>query len=495
MGFYEDYKPFRNYMRRLSLAESLVNVWRYSLHILNDAPLPADYAIGKPPFEPIKRNVWPWELDILAREIVLNATTKGDHSLRRWNDLAGAINHINRLDNEAYVAFGDQREVLLEMHRIVHRQFPWQTGVGVNPLMRAFRIFGRGAVEAIVIREFGLTMRQILLIGMAMIGHFQKSAGMSNYDCSELGVPQDSSRAFFARLTSTIDALRDLTVKQQSYDPDWTYAWNPLEATPLVSFDQNHPERVICPIPFYLLRRISTGIFYDLVNGPDFDNAFGESFQIYVGEVIEFASKPPRFAIMPEESYYIGSKKFHGVDWVLSDNTGHLFIEAKTKRLTLGAKIRSVNDDLDRDIVTMATAIVQHYQNILRALDGKTRWKPDGLPIYPLILTLENWFIFSPSVVDILNNQVDRLLHERDVSEQVLTDMPFTIASAHEFEAASQVIAQVGVDALMSKKTSLEQRSWSLLQFMRDHFADEIERVNWMIFEADWNRLLAPERR
>ena len=97
--------------------------------------------------------------------------------------------------------------------------------------------------------------------------------------------------------------------------------------------------------------------------------------------------------------------------------------------------------------------------------------------------------------MDILNKHVRRLLNEQGVSEQVLTDMPFTIASAHEFEAASQVIAQVGVDALMSKKTSLEQRSWSLLQFMRDHFADEIERVNWMIFEADWNRLLAPKRR
>lgn len=124
MDFYEDYKPFRNYMRKFSLVESLVDVWRYSLHVLNGAPLPADYAIGKPPFEPIKRNVWPWELDILAREIVLNATTKGDRSLRRWNDLAGAINHIKRLDNEAYVAFGDQRDVLLEMHRIVHRQVP-----------------------------------------------------------------------------------------------------------------------------------------------------------------------------------------------------------------------------------------------------------------------------------------------------------------------------------------------------------------------------------
>jgi hypothetical protein len=47
----------------------------------------------------------------------------------------------------------------------------------------------------------------------------------------------------------------------------------------------------------------------------------------------------------------------------------------------------------------------------------------------------------------------------------------------------------------MSKKTSLEQRSWALLQFMRGHFADEMKRVNWTIFEADWDRLLSPERR
>jgi hypothetical protein len=82
-------------------------------------------------------------LDILAREIVLNATTKGDRSFRRWNDLAGAINHIKRVDNEAYMAFGNQRDLLLEMHRIAHRQFLWQIGVGVDPLMRTYRIFGR----------------------------------------------------------------------------------------------------------------------------------------------------------------------------------------------------------------------------------------------------------------------------------------------------------------------------------------------------------------
>jgi hypothetical protein len=489
MSFYDDYKPFRNYMRRFSRLDSLVDVWQYFLHVLNDVPLPPGYAVDRPSFEPVKRNVWPWELEIVAREIVLNSTTKGDRTLRRWNDLAGAINHIKRLDEEAYAAFGDQPDVLLEMYRIAHRQFPWQNRLGVNPLMRAFKIFGRSAVEAIVIQEFGLTMRQVILIGMAMTGHFQKSAIMSKYDCSELGIPQDPARAFFARLTSTIDELRAITVKQQSYGPDWTYSWNPLEATPLISFNRNHPEHVVCPIPSYLLRRTSTGIFYDLVNRPGFDNAFGESFQIYVGEIMEFACKPPRFAIIPEESYYIGSRKFHGADWVLSDNTGHLFIEAKTKRLTLGAKIRSANDDLERDLVTMATAIVQHYQNILRALDGKTRWKPDGLPVYPLILTLEDWFLFTPPVVNILNNHVYRLLIEQSVSERVLIDMPFTAASAHDFEVASQIIAQVGIATLMGKKTSPEERNWSLRPFLRQHFPNEMKQINWRIFEADWNRL------
>jgi hypothetical protein len=277
---------------------------------------------------------------------------------------------------------------------------------------------------------------------------------------------------------------------QQSYGPDWLYAWNPLEATPLVGIDRCRPDRVVCPLPIHLLRRTSTGIFYDLVKLPDFDNAFGDSFQVYVGEVIEFACKPSRFTILPEEPYYIGSKKFHGVDWVVSDESGHLFIEAKTKRLTLGAKILSTGGALECDLITMATAIVQHYQNIQRALDGKTRWQPDGRPIYPMILTLEDWFMFSPRIIETLKNHVVRLLGKLGISEQALADMPYTIASAHEFEVATQVAAQVGVHRLMGEKTSSEERHWSLLPFIRNRFADEMKGVNWMIFEKDWKRLL-----
>ena len=215
MGFYDEYKPFRNYMRRFERVGSLVDVWCLALHIMNDRALPPDYLVGKPFGVYHKDNLWPWDLDILARETVLNATTRGDRNLRRWNDLAGAINYIRDLDNAGYAASGDDRDVLFEMHRIAHRQFPWQIRVGINPLMRAFKIFGRDAVNAIVVREFGMTMRQVLLMGIAMTGHFQQTAEMSiKQDCHELGIPQAAVHAFLTRLTSPIDDLCAITSKQ-----------------------------------------------------------------------------------------------------------------------------------------------------------------------------------------------------------------------------------------------------------------------------------------
>jgi hypothetical protein len=287
--------------------------------------------------------------------------------------------------------------------------------------------------------------------------------------------------------------LRTETTKYQSYGPDWRYTWNPLESTPLVRFDPAQPDRIVCPIPGYLLRRTSAGVFYDLVKSSDFHNPYGDSFQAYVGEVLQAVCKPPRFTVVAEEPYYMGSNKFHGVDWLLSDETANLFVEAKTKRLTLDARIRTDDIALDKDLVVMASAIVQHYENILRALDGKTKWVPNGLPVYPIILTLEDWLIFSPRVSENLNAHVKRLLAEHGIAEQVLTDMPFTVSSTQEFETVVQVIAKVGVDAVMTKKTAVGQWNWSLLPFLSQNFANEMKDVNWQLFGQEFLELF-PER-
>ena len=133
MSFYDEYKPFRNYMRRFDLVSSLIDVWAYSCHIIEKQPLQTEYAVGLDPLKmgSLKEHVHPWDLDILAREIILNAGSGRGYSLRWWNDLAAAINHLRHLDGAAFLQSDDpQADVMIELHRIAHRQFPWQMSMG-----------------------------------------------------------------------------------------------------------------------------------------------------------------------------------------------------------------------------------------------------------------------------------------------------------------------------------------------------------------------------
>jgi hypothetical protein len=410
--------------------------------------------------------------------------------------LATAINHIRRLDGAAYESSPDPAsEILFELHRIAHRQFPWQTMKGVAPIMRVLKAFGSSGLERVVSKELDMTVRQFLQLGFAATRHFQKNWGMSlNQDYSVIEINRQASAALLSRITIPLDELRMQTAASQSYDRDWIYVWNPLEATPLIQFDPQHPDKVICPIPRFLFRRLTTGIFYDLVRSAGFDNPYGNAFQDYIGQVLKSTCNPSKFRILAEKPYYVGSKKMHGVDWVLSDSTGHLFIESKTKRLTKQAKTLSDTRALSNDLDVMATAIVQHYRNILDALSGKTDWPQDGKPLYPLVLTFEDWFLFSPRADEILQAHIRRRLDEANIPQDVLGKMPFTIASAEEFEIASQVIARTGIEPLMSNKTSAEKVRWSLLPFLFAEYRDELTNVSWSLFEGEWSQLMPDVR-
>ena len=288
MDFYEEYKPFRNYLRGFDRLASLVDVWRYSLHLSERQPLPYNYPVGKSRFVAVKDYLHPWDLGTLSRELVLNAD-KGSYNLGNWNHLAKAINYIRRLEGEAYTGGQDgvRPDVLLELHRLIHRQFPWQTAIGVNPIVRVFKVFGEAKVDEIVLRELGMTTHQFLKLGLAVTGHFFKKWGMStNQYYGVLGISREASDAFLNRITCTMEELKTKITAGQSYGCDWIYAWNPLEATPLIRFDPTYPDRVICPIPRYLNHRGADGIFYDLVRSSGFSNPFGDSFQDYIGEVL-----------------------------------------------------------------------------------------------------------------------------------------------------------------------------------------------------------------
>jgi hypothetical protein len=487
---YRDYKPFRNFLHQFGLLDNLVHIWRYALFKIDKMPLPPNYIQGRPRFIDPEQFPYPWQLDLLVRELVLNAGQTGPRSLNNWNDIAHAINHVQRLDGAAFMLGNDGNpDVMLELHRIAHRQFPF-SDIGIFPKVRAAKVLGTPEIDDLARRELGLSVQQSIWLGMAVAGHFNREWGLSTkQDYREIGLSADNTQIFFDRLTISMTDLRSQLVSLQRYDQTWAYTWNPLIAKPLIAIDPAHPERVICPIPHYLLNRAFGGLFYDLVNFADFSNLFGHSFQAYVGELLSRTCLPPRFSLTAPAPYLVSGSARHGVDWILSDNTGHAFIEAKTKRLTARAKMAPEPEALEKDLQTLAEAVAQNYQNIQDATGAKTAWLADGLPIFPLIATLEDWYIFSPSVKKMLDDRILAELVKKQIDLAVLDQMPWQIASAQELELASQVIAQVGVYPVMSAKTPAQQ-GWSMSPTLRDRFPEAVRNTNPRLFEADFLALL-----
>lgn len=493
LDLYPAYKPFRNCMRRFAITPSLTQLWGYIVFLTDDRPLGPALAVGKPPHLDLRQYVYPWDLEILVREVVLNADSRGSRDLSGWNELADAVNHIRRLEGVPYEQGEVRADIMVDLQRMPHRQFRWQTVQAdrAAQIVRAWKVFGSRELDAKVHEQFGMGMVQLLRLGMAVLGGLLNRPMLDlGTDYSGLGVPRAAARAFLERLTCDLPILRDRTRACQQYNDAWLYAAFPLEHTPLIRLDPATPDRVLCPIPYYFFNRVTSGVFYDIVNSAGFDNAFGDAFQRYIGEVIRAAVPEPPFRVTEELPYSeIKANLKHGTDWIVSDGTGHLFLECKGKRLTLGAKNITDADAVARDLATMAKAIVQTYENMLDALRGVTAWQPDGLPAYPVIVTLENWHLFSMHFTDRIKAEVATRLADKGMDAGLMDEMPYTVMSASELEAVLQVVAALGIGPVFSRKTHPDHWAWAWTGFLPTHFADECRNVRHLLFNEEWERL------
>lgn len=462
------YANFRRFVRSLDQIDALRTIWGYHRHIVDDHPLPQGHAAERPSSVNLREHLWPWTLDILSREVILHAGRhpRPDHRLAHFEDLRTAINSIRRLGD---VDPGADIDVMLYMHRLAHQQLPWQSG-GWNraSVTRAWKVFGDEVLDGMVRSRYGMSMRQVMWLGFATGGNFLSKWGMTtrtDYQ-NPLDIPLEASIAFFDTLARTPRQLRELAVRHQSLDDSWAFTWNPLRAHPLVRYDPQHPDYVLCPVPRFAQERITLGVFYDIVNEAGFSDAFGPAFQRYIGEVIESRCAAPRFEIRAEAEYHVGRHRKDGVDWTVRDDGGVLFVECKTKRMSFGAKDLTDPLQLERDLGELAKAIVQHYKNIDDVLAGRTPHPTPTGPVFMMVVTLESWHLMSGTVRRQLGGMVVERMQKAGVSLRMLEDIPWQVVAAQEFEQLVQVISDEGLTPVLREKTSPAYRDWDFVGFV-----------------------------
>jgi hypothetical protein len=472
-------KPLRNYLRPFNCVSVLQAIWYLSNHLEFNAQLPSYLAAANP--NGLKNNLalgfFLWELDTLAREVTLHCEPRFGKHVIEWSQMAKAINLLKRTEQDGSTV--DEHTVMSEMSRIAHRQFHWQQGVSHNDLIRTRKIYRSTGMNDVVRTVYGLSSEQVALSGFAALAtyleHFAMTHDWPENVTSMLGF---NPRPVIENLTIDLPAIRQSAHGARALNGDWAYAFNPLWLHPLIRIDEG--SRIICPIPGLLARRMTDGLYFDIA-GHDVDVLsahMGPAFQAYIGEVLERANKG-RFTVLPEQTY--GPKKGlkDAVDFIVADDTASLFVETKLLKMGRAAKEFLAPDAaVTIQLRKLAKAIGQVYATLRDALAGAyPHWQPNGRAVHPLLVTLDNWNLFTHTTHGELFDLVRAELDRRGIDHAIVAEHQYVICSANELEVAIQVMHQIGIHPVIEPLTREEKLGWQFSGHLRQSFARELTSV------------------
>ncbi|PCI52526.1 MAG: hypothetical protein COB36_14920 [Alphaproteobacteria bacterium] len=495
---YQLYKPLRNHLRKYSLLPSLAAIRAYAQYLQFDQPFP-DYVQVAPEFlaaAPERKGVHEWQLELLARELILNATENSKIDMRVYKNFASTVAKLKAVEDSivgcaAYRHLYEEN-VFRELYRMSHRQMPWQQQPNSSDYLRYFKIFGHADLNAILERTIGLNAQQLYTLGLGFSGMYLEHFGLNDPIRFEMEgiLEQEHIDQFTQRFSIEIDDLKKNVAEAQSYDQDFAYTMNPLLITPLVWVTQFGKRTLIAPIPTYVLRRVTEGIYYEIYDAVGFSAAYGESFQEYVGEVLVATTEAFACDILAEQEYQVGRDRKDSVDWIMEDNTATIFVECKTKKVRFEAKVSLADAAaLDRDLDKMAEFVVQVYKTLADALNGNyIHWQQDGRPIYPMVVNLEEWYAFGDGIIPAIDERARVRLAAAGLEPEMLQQYPYSICSVKDLEYSAAIMGQVGIQTYMQLKNDEEHRLWTHGSFIRRHYYQEMnERPD--LFRDAWQQI------
>lgn len=496
---FELYKPLRNHLRKTSLLESLRVMWAYSRYLQFDKQIPDDIEVTPKVRSGRKMDyvsfLNEWALETLVREIIINSqeTTTCAKTVREWNYLAGALNKLRELENSIYGKFGTDQGIHLEIHRIAHRQFPWQSRPSTISMTRYFKIFGYAPLDKITQDVIGLTTKELYLIGTAVLAVYLKEPILSYPPhIGVKGITLENLKRVLNRFSCELTTLKNKLLSEQEMNEKFAYSYHSLRAYPIMKMTYNNKDSYVCPLPTLFVWRLTSGIYYEIYKEEGFDNAFGRSFQNYIGEVLKNSNVENKININPEEEYYVGRERKDTIDWIADEAEAALFIECKTKRMTILAKVALNSEEaLDKDLDILADAVIQAYENINNYRNNEYpnyKFNKEKM-IFPLVVTLEEWYLFIDKIREKVGEKVKEKFNESSLPVSWLNELPYSICSTQEFEELMQIIQIVGIKKFMSSKVfDREKRSWLFSSYMSSDFPEELNKTQFL-FEANFNTI------
>ncbi|GEM_PF-4004913 len=244
------------------------------------------------------------------------------------------------------------------LHRLSFQQFPWQMD-DWSAIARGVLLFhslpARLLNAEVDIRQafedvFGLAPLDFYCLGLLLWTELNDRYPARFFTLDDLHVVTSTAhgvrgaKALLDALVGDYQQFRDAYAATNPRPGFELYTFNPLERRPIVATQRSG---LVCPAPLLLLRRLSSGLYYDLVeryNEP-FLRTFGTVFEEYAGELLQ--GQYGADELFHEPAYRRGRQELRSTDWIVVEGRLGTLLECKTARLTLATKAYADQRALD----------------------------------------------------------------------------------------------------------------------------------------------------
>lgn len=267
--------------------------------------------------------------------------------MRDFNTVADIVNLLRAVEEHESSMRIDHTNVLLELHRIAHRQFSWQRGFGQpRDIYRYLYIYGQGECGAYFQKAYGLTVPDFFAVAFGHFSYLSHGPWMARiHDLELLGLSQDAINKSLDLLSGDIWAVRRESQKllakfEKSMGITLPVIYQPsyLRVKPIIRRAVGLRDEYIAPLPMLIMMRATRGLYYDLQSGgTTITNAATKRFEEYAARSIK--AHCPDFEPAASVKYVYNKNTIETPDILLKHGGSIVAVfECKATKLTFEAQ-------------------------------------------------------------------------------------------------------------------------------------------------------------
>ncbi|MFM8749659.1 hypothetical protein, partial [Rhabdaerophilum sp.] len=248
--------------------------------------------------------IHPWELESLTNLYLQskpNLDRTGKYTIancQNFETIRCLINIIRDIENEQYAKTANKSHIFFEMTRIGYRQFAWQrTYVNTFQFYRNRFIYDDIEIQNIFYKTYGLELKSFFLLGFYLYSLFRSTLYVPqnfNFESKEISdhIKNKTLQIIATALDAAkLDARKSAARSTQTLGHDYiAYRESTLRRRPVLQLG-HFRDQLSCPIPDFLVLRITEGIYYDLVSLDNYrskiTNIIGLRFEKYAKTIFE----------------------------------------------------------------------------------------------------------------------------------------------------------------------------------------------------------------